>query len=44
VKCLRDKKNHFDKFKDLTQEIWERFVIKCELKDFAANSQYMQWL
>jgi hypothetical protein len=30
VKCLRDKKNPLDKFKDLTQEVWERFVTKCE--------------
>jgi hypothetical protein len=42
VKCLRDKKNSFDKFKDLTQEDRERFVAKCKSENFAVNSQYMQ--
>jgi hypothetical protein len=44
VKCLRDQKNPFYTFKDLTEEDWERFVTKCELADFVANSDYMQWL
>jgi hypothetical protein len=33
VKCLRDKKNSFDR---------ERFVAKCKSENFAVNSQYMQ--
>jgi hypothetical protein len=44
VKILREKKNPFDKFKELTQEDWERFVTKCESTDFVANSEYMWWL
>jgi hypothetical protein len=38
VKCMRDKENPFDKYKDLTQENWERFVTKCESEDFVVNS------
>jgi hypothetical protein len=31
-------------FKDLSAEDWSRFVEKCELENFAVNSEYMQWL
>jgi hypothetical protein len=41
VKCLRNKRNPFDTFKDLTQEKRERFVTKCESEDFVVNNQYM---
>jgi hypothetical protein len=44
MKCLRDKKNPFNKFKDSTQEDWERFFTKCELENFLVNNQYMHWL
>jgi hypothetical protein len=37
--CLRNKKNHFDMYKDLTQEDLERFVTKCESAD--THNQYM---
>jgi hypothetical protein len=44
MKCLRDKKNPFNTYKDLTQEYWERFLTKCESGDFVVSNQYMQWL
>jgi hypothetical protein len=28
----------------LSEEDWVRFVEKCELENFATNSEYMQWL
>jgi hypothetical protein len=44
VKCWRNNENPFDKYKDLTQEDWERFVAKYQSPDFAKESEYMQWL
>jgi hypothetical protein len=41
VTCLRKKQNPFEKFKDLKEEDWERFVAKCESLEFVANSEYM---
>jgi hypothetical protein len=34
----------FEKFKDLKEEDWERFIIKCESLEFVVNSEYMQQL
>jgi hypothetical protein len=31
-------------YKDLSEEYYARFVEKCESKNFAMNSEYMQWL
>jgi hypothetical protein len=42
--CLRKKHNPFEKFKDLKEEDWERFVAKCESPKFVANSEYMRQL
>jgi phage terminase small subunit len=42
VKLWSNKMNPFNTYKDLREEDWERFVAKCELEDFAMNSQYMQ--
>jgi hypothetical protein len=42
--CLREQKNPFDTYKELTQEDQKRFVTKCEPEDFIENSQYMQFL
>jgi hypothetical protein len=44
VMCLRKKQNPFDKFKDLKEEDWERFVAKCESPEFVVNSEYMRQL
>jgi hypothetical protein len=44
VTCLRKKQNPFEKFKDLKEEDWERFVAKCESPEFVANSEYMRQL
>jgi hypothetical protein len=44
VMCLRKKQNTFEKFKDLKEEDWERFVTKCESLEFVANSEYMRQL
>jgi hypothetical protein len=44
VTCLRKKQNPFEKFKDLKEEEWERFVAKCESPEFVANSEYMRQL
>jgi hypothetical protein len=44
MKIWRDQNTPFRKYKYLSKEDWVRFVGKCELKHFAANSQYMQWL
>jgi hypothetical protein len=41
VNCWRNKNNPFNTYKYLTEEDCERFVTKCESKDFVANSQYM---
>jgi hypothetical protein len=42
--CLKKKQNPFEKFKDLKEEDWERFVTKCESPEFVANSEYMRKL
>jgi hypothetical protein len=44
VTCLRKKQNPFEKFKDLKEEDWERFVAKYESPEFVANSEYMRQL
>jgi phage terminase small subunit len=44
VTCLRKKQNPFEKFKDLKEEDWERFVAKCESPEFVVNSEYMRQL
>jgi hypothetical protein len=44
VKCWRNKKDPFHTYKDLTEEVWENFVTKCESEDFVENNQYVQWL
>jgi hypothetical protein len=44
VKIWRDQTTPFDKYKDVSKEDWTRFVEKCESENFAANSEYMQWL
>jgi hypothetical protein len=44
VNCLRNEENPFDKFKDLTQEHWERFVTKCKSDEFVKGNEYMRWL
>jgi hypothetical protein len=31
-------------YKDLSEEDWVGFIEKCELENFATNSEYMQWL
>jgi hypothetical protein len=41
VTCLRKKQNPFEKFKDLKEEDWERFVAKCESPEFVVNNEYM---
>jgi hypothetical protein len=41
---LEDQDTPFHKYNDLSKEDWVRFVEKCELENFVANSQYMQWL
>jgi hypothetical protein len=38
------KQNPFEKFKDLNEEDWERFIAKCESPKFVANSEYMRQL
>jgi hypothetical protein len=42
--CLGKKQNPFDKFKDLKEEDWERFVAKYESPEFVVNSEYMRQL
>jgi hypothetical protein len=44
VKIWRNLDTPFDTYKHLSEEDWARFVEKCELENFAANSEYMQWL
>jgi hypothetical protein len=44
VKLWREKKRPFRTYKELREEDWTRFIEKCESENFAANSQYMQWL
>jgi hypothetical protein len=42
--CLRKKQNSFEKFKDLKEEDWERFIVKCKSPEFIANNEYMKQL
>jgi hypothetical protein len=44
VKIWRDKDTPFDKYKDLSNKEWVRFVEKSESENFAVECQYMQWL
>jgi hypothetical protein len=44
VKIWRNQDTPFATYKDLSEEDWSRFVEKCESENFAANSEYMQWL
>jgi hypothetical protein len=44
VTYLRKKQNPFEKFKDLKEENWERFITKCESPEFIVNSEYMRQL
>jgi hypothetical protein len=44
VKLWWEKHNPFRVYKELRGEDCARFVAKCELDNFAMNSQYMQWL
>jgi hypothetical protein len=44
VKIWSNQDTPFDTYKDLSEEDWARFVEKCELENFVANSEYMQWL
>jgi hypothetical protein len=41
VTCLRKKQNPFEKFKDLKEEDWERFIANYESLEFVANCEYM---
>jgi hypothetical protein len=41
---LEEKGDPFSTYKELREEDWARFIAKCESENFAANSQYMQWL
>jgi hypothetical protein len=44
AKLWREKHSPFHKYKELREEDRARFVEKYELENFAANSEYMQWL
>jgi hypothetical protein len=44
VMCLRKKQNPFEKFKDLKEEDWERFIAKCKSSKFVVNCEYMRQL
>jgi hypothetical protein len=44
MKIWRNQDTPFDMCKDLSEEDWTGFVEKCELENFAANNEYMQWL
>jgi hypothetical protein len=44
VKIWMNQDNPFNRYKDLSEEDWARFVEKCESENFAVNSEYMQWL
>jgi hypothetical protein len=39
VKIWRDQDTPFNKYKDLAEEDWARFVERCESKHFGANGQ-----
>jgi hypothetical protein len=43
VKIWRNQGTLFDTYKDLSED-WMRFIEKWESKNFAMNSEYMQWL
>jgi hypothetical protein len=43
VKIWRDQDTPFDKYKDLSKEVWARFVEKCESENFHVNRLYMSW-
>jgi hypothetical protein len=44
VKIWRNHDTPFRTYIDVTEEDWARFIEKCELKQFAVESRYMQWL
>jgi hypothetical protein len=44
VKIWRNQDTPFATYKDLSEEDRLRFIEKCESENFAANSEYMQWL
>jgi hypothetical protein len=44
VNLWKKNESPFIKYKELREEDYARFVAKCESKNFATNSQYMQWL
>jgi hypothetical protein len=44
VKIWRNQDTPFNMYKDCSEEDCVRFVEKCESENFAANSEYMQWL
>jgi hypothetical protein len=44
VKNWREKESPLHMYHELREEDWVRFVEKCESKNFAGNSQYIQWL
>jgi hypothetical protein len=39
VKIWRDQDTPFNKYKDLVEEDWARFVERCESKNFGTNGQ-----
>jgi hypothetical protein len=39
VKIWRDQDTPFNKYKDLVEEDWARFVERCESKHFGTNGQ-----
>jgi hypothetical protein len=43
VKIWSEQDTPFHKYKYLAKKDWARFVEKCELEHFGANSQYLQW-
>jgi hypothetical protein len=38
VKLWREKDNPFHTYKELREEDWVRFIVKCESEHFATNS------
>jgi hypothetical protein len=44
VKIWRNQDTPFATYKDLSKKDWSRFIEKCESKNFAMKSEYMQWL
>jgi hypothetical protein len=41
LKLWRKKESPFHTYKELREEVWARFVAKCESENFAVNNQYM---